>query len=268
MIRSGGFPGCVCRRMGLALRMVRRMEAWFERMGAEYAYMATDKSNEASLRLFTVRCGYSKFRTPSLLVHPVHAHRRRVPRRAAVFRLGARDAERLYDGRFAHVEFFPADIGAVLGNQLSIGTFLAVIDDDGRWRHGSGAGPSASWRPAGVVGAGEPLGLRGVFRLELRGASRLRRAAAARRARWTARRGGCASRPCRTSSARSPGGSCTASAATAPTPRWPPRRCSRRSSTWRAAGRPPWPSRWRPATRSAAASRTGAASRAPRTCGA
>ncbi|KAB8090711.1 hypothetical protein EE612_015997 [Oryza sativa] len=257
------------RRMGLALRMVRRMEAWFERMGAEYAYMATDKSNEASLRLFTVRCGYSKFRTPSLLVHPVHAHRRRVPRRAAVFRLGARDAERLYDGRFAHVEFFPADIGAVLGNQLSIGTFLAVIDDDGRWRHGEWRGaerflasPPASWALASLWDCG------GVFRLELRGASRLRAPRRPRRARWTARRGGCASRPCRTSSARSPGGSCTASAATAPTPRWPPRRCSRRSSTWRAAGRPPWPSRWRPATRSAAASRTGAASRAPRTCGA
>lgn len=170
MIRSGGFPGCVCRRMGLALRMVRRMEAWFERMGAEYAYMATDKSNEASLRLFTVRCGYSKFRTPSLLVHPVHAHRRRVPRRAAVFRLGARDAERLYDGRFAHVEFFPADIGAVLGNQLSIGTFLAVIDDDGRWRHGEWRGaerflasPPASWALASLWDCG------GVFRLELRG---------------------------------------------------------------------------------------------------
>uniref|UniRef100_A0A0E0CWX9 N-acetyltransferase domain-containing protein n=1 Tax=Oryza meridionalis TaxID=40149 RepID=A0A0E0CWX9_9ORYZ len=179
------------RRMGLALRMVRRMEAWFERMGAEYAYMATDKSNEASLRLFTVRCGYSKFRTPSLLVHPVHAHRLRVPRRAAVLRLGARDAERLYDGRFAHVEFFPADIGAVLGNQLSIGTFLAVIDDDGRWRHGEWRGaerflasPPASWALASLWDCG------GVFRLELRGASRLRRAAAAatraldRAARW------------------------------------------------------------------------------------
>uniref|UniRef100_A0A0D9Z3N3 N-acetyltransferase domain-containing protein n=1 Tax=Oryza glumipatula TaxID=40148 RepID=A0A0D9Z3N3_9ORYZ len=141
------------RRMGLALRMVRRMEAWFERMGAEYAYMATDKSNEASLRLFTVRCGYSKFRTPSLLVHPVHAHRRRVPRRAAVFRLGASDAERLYDGRFAHVEFFPADIGAVLGNQLSIGTFLAVIDDDGRWRHGE-------WRGAERFLASPPAWMR------------------------------------------------------------------------------------------------------------
>lgn len=115
------------RRMGIARQLVHRLEQWFELMGAEYAYMATDRSNEASLRLFTGRCGYSKFRTPSLLVHPVHSHRLRAPRRATVVRLGARDAERLYLSRLAHVEFFPADIGAVLGNALSRGTFLATV---------------------------------------------------------------------------------------------------------------------------------------------
>uniref|UniRef100_A0A0D9VQZ0 N-acetyltransferase domain-containing protein n=1 Tax=Leersia perrieri TaxID=77586 RepID=A0A0D9VQZ0_9ORYZ len=178
------------RRMGLALRLVRRLERWFELMGAEYAYMATEGSNEASLRLFTARCGYSKFRTPSLLVHPVHAHRLRVPRRAAssVLRLDPRDAERLYETHFAHVEFFPSDIGAVLANQLSVGTFLAVVTDGdhGEWRGAEHflASPPASWAIASVWDCG------GVFRLELRGASRLRRAAAAatraldRAARW------------------------------------------------------------------------------------
>jgi hypothetical protein len=88
--------------MGIALQLVRQLEQWFELMTAEYAYMATDKSNEASLRLFTGRCGYGR----SLLVHPVHSHRLKVPRRATVARLGARDAERLYRSQFAH-EFFP-----------------------------------------------------------------------------------------------------------------------------------------------------------------
>ena len=49
----------------LALQLVRQLEQWFELMAAEYAYIATDKSNEASLRLFTGRCGYTKFRTLS-----------------------------------------------------------------------------------------------------------------------------------------------------------------------------------------------------------
>ncbi|KAL6648613.1 hypothetical protein ACP70R_012837 [Stipagrostis hirtigluma subsp. patula] len=164
------------RRMGIAMQLVRRLEQWFESMGAEYAYMATDKSNEASLRLFTGRCGYSKFRTPSLLVHPVHSHRLRPPRRATVVRLAARDAERLYRRRFAHVEFFPADIGDVLANPLSRGTFLAVVGDGGyEWRGVESflASPPASWAVASAWDCG------GVFRLEVRGASRLRRGAAA-----------------------------------------------------------------------------------------
>ncbi|KAF8732784.1 hypothetical protein HU200_015122 [Digitaria exilis] len=72
------------RRMGIALMLVQQLERWFEHNGAEYAYIATDKSNKPSLRLFTVRCGYSEFRTPYLLVNPVHSHRLRPPRRATV----------------------------------------------------------------------------------------------------------------------------------------------------------------------------------------
>ncbi|WVZ55911.1 hypothetical protein U9M48_006512 [Paspalum notatum var. saurae] len=163
------------RRRGIALLLVKHLEQWFQIMGAEYSYMATDRSNEASLRLFTGRCGYSKFRTPSLLVHPVHSHRLRAPRRATVVRLGARDAERLYRARFAHVEFFPADIGAVLDNALSHGTFLAVVGEEFEWRGVDTflASPPASWAVASAWDCG------GVFRLEVRGASRLRRGAAA-----------------------------------------------------------------------------------------
>ncbi|KAK3150801.1 hypothetical protein QOZ80_3AG0237960 [Eleusine coracana subsp. coracana] len=175
------------RRMGVALGLVRELEKWFESKGAEYAYMATDKSNEASLRLFTGRCGYSKFRTPSLLVHPVHSHRLRTPRRAAVVHLDARDAELLYRSRFFEdVEFFPRDVGAVLRNPLSRGTFLAIADESYEWRGVEDflRAPPASWAVASAWDCG------GVFRLELRGASRLRRAAAAatravdRAARW------------------------------------------------------------------------------------
>ncbi|RLM93851.1 hypothetical protein C2845_PM08G27480 [Panicum miliaceum] len=100
------------------------------------------------------RYGYSKLRTPSLLVH---SHRLRPPRRATVVRLGARDAERLYRSRFVHVEFFPADIGAVLG------TFLAVVDRGGyEWRGIDHflSSPPASWAVASAWDYGS------VFRLE------------------------------------------------------------------------------------------------------
>jgi hypothetical protein len=172
--------------MGIALRLVEQLEEWLETMGAEYAYMATDKCNAASLQLFTGRCGYSKFRTPSVLVHPVHSHRLRAS--VVVTLLGARDAERLYRARFANaVEFFPEDIGAVLAHPLSRGTFLATVGEEGyEWRGAEEflASPPESWAVASAWDCG------GVFRLEVRGAPRLLRGAAAatraldRAARW------------------------------------------------------------------------------------
>ncbi|XP_020104124.1 probable N-acetyltransferase HLS1 isoform X2 [Ananas comosus] len=168
-------------RMGIGMKLVRKMEEWFGEEGAEYAYMATEKDNAASIELFTGRCGYTKFRTPSILVHPVFAHRLRIPRRVSIVRLHARDAEALYRKRFAATEFFPRDVDAILDNPLSLGTFVAVVEEEEglglgfRWRGAEEfvAAPPGSWAVASVWDCG------GVFRLEVRGASRLRRAAAA-----------------------------------------------------------------------------------------
>jgi GNAT superfamily N-acetyltransferase len=146
------------RRRGVGRRLVARMEEWFRGAGAEYAYVATDADNEACARLFTSRCGYSEFRRPAVLVHPVFRHHDLAPsRRARIVRLSPREAEALYRRRFAAVEFSPRDIDAVLANPLSLGTFLAA--------------PPASWAVASVWSCKD------AFRLELRGAPRLWRAA-------------------------------------------------------------------------------------------
>ncbi|XP_038983717.1 probable N-acetyltransferase HLS1 [Phoenix dactylifera] len=164
------------RRMGIGLRLVRRLEEWFKEQGAEYAYMATDKDNEASVRLFTGRCGYSKFRTPAILVHPVFAHRLPIPRLVRILRLPVADAESLYRLHFSTTELFPRDIDAVLSNHLSLGTFLAVPAGScggGEWKwpgtEGFLSAPPESWAVVSVWNCG------GVFRLEVRGASRVRR---------------------------------------------------------------------------------------------
>ncbi|KAM0951467.1 putative transcription regulator GNAT family [Dioscorea sansibarensis] len=166
------------RRLGIGLKLVKEMEEWFREKGAEYAYMATDKDNEASVKLFTGRCGYSKFRTPSILVHPVFAHRLSLPRRAAIRRLSVADAETIYRRRFATTEFFPRDIDAVLHNRLSIGTFIAIFSDPrsepDEWVDADEflKYPPESWAVLSVWNSKE------VFRMEVRGASRLRRALA------------------------------------------------------------------------------------------
>ncbi|KAG0490675.1 hypothetical protein HPP92_007538 [Vanilla planifolia] len=166
------------RRMGIGLKLVERMEDWFRSNGAEYAYMATEKDNEASLRLFTDRCGYTKFRTPKLLVQPVFAHS--LGPRAALISLRPTDAESLYRRRFSATEFFPRDIDAVLRNPLSLGTFLAVLSGSASAWTGSIdrflAEPPESWAVLSVWDC------KSLFRLEVRNAPLLWRGLS-----WTTR---------------------------------------------------------------------------------
>ncbi|XP_058069898.1 probable N-acetyltransferase HLS1 [Magnolia sinica] len=159
------------RRMGIGLKLVSRMEDWFREKGAEYSYMATEKDNEASLKLFIDRCGYSKFRSPSVLVQPVFAHRVRLPSRVTIFRLSPHDAEILYRRRFSTIEFFPRDIDSVLNNKLNLGTFLAVSGYTESWPGLDRflSDPPESWAVLSIWNSKE------VFRLEVRGASLVRR---------------------------------------------------------------------------------------------
>ncbi|KAF5181225.1 Acyl-CoA N-acyltransferases (NAT) superfamily protein, partial [Thalictrum thalictroides] len=114
------------RRMDIRLKLVTRVEQWFRENGAEYSYMATEKDNEASLTLFTRRCGYNIFRTPSILVQPVFAHQVKISKGVTIFQLTPSEAETLYRRQFSTVEFFPRDIDSILNNKLNLGTFVAV----------------------------------------------------------------------------------------------------------------------------------------------
>ncbi|XAR50467.1 Peptide alpha-N-acetyltransferase [Bertholletia excelsa] len=114
------------RRLGVATKLVHHLEEWCRKNGAVYAYMATDCANQPSINLFTVKCNYLKFRTPTLLVHPVYRHRRRMSSAVAVILLPQVLAEPLYRRVFATSEFFPKDIDQVLRNKLNLGTFMAM----------------------------------------------------------------------------------------------------------------------------------------------
>ncbi|XP_047311581.1 probable N-acetyltransferase HLS1 [Impatiens glandulifera] len=114
------------RRMRIGLKLVEKIEEWFRENGAEYSYIATEIDNHPSVKLFTEKCNYSKFRTPSILVQPVFAHSARISNRITIIKIGPSDAESLYRRRFSTTEFFPKDIDAVLNNKQSLGTFVAV----------------------------------------------------------------------------------------------------------------------------------------------
>ncbi|KAI4381248.1 hypothetical protein MLD38_007340 [Melastoma candidum] len=162
------------RRKGIASRLVEAMETWLVQNGAEYSYIATENDNSPSVSLFTLRFGYSKFRTPSILVNPVHAHDLRLPsRRFSLLPLSVSDASTLYLSRFSTTEFFPRDIHAVLSNPHSLGTFLALPKSRAASWDGVGpflADPPGSWAVLSLWNCKE------VFKLEVKGVSRVVRA--------------------------------------------------------------------------------------------
>ncbi|XP_054785344.1 probable N-acetyltransferase HLS1 isoform X2 [Prosopis cineraria] len=114
------------RRLGIGTKLVEHLEEWCKQKGAKYAYIATDCTNEASINLFTKKCGYSKFRTLTMLVQPVHAHYKPVSSSIAVVRLPPWLARSMYNKLLANSEFHPQDIGLILSNKLNLGTFMSI----------------------------------------------------------------------------------------------------------------------------------------------
>ncbi|KAF3435539.1 hypothetical protein FNV43_RR22628 [Rhamnella rubrinervis] len=166
------------RRKGIGLKLVSQMEDWFRRNGAEYSYMATELDNKPSLNLFTRKCHYTKFRTPSILVQPVFAHRVRThSNRVTIIRLANSEAHNLYRRRFSTTEFFPHDIDRVINNNLNLGTYLGVPAESYSAESWPGldeflSDPPESWAVLSVWNCKE------AFTLEIKGVSRARRLAA------------------------------------------------------------------------------------------
>ncbi|CAI9107018.1 OLC1v1006283C1 [Oldenlandia corymbosa var. corymbosa] len=122
------------RRKGIALSLVNQMEKWFKTHQVDYSYMATEKDNEACTNLFINKLGYTKFRTPSILVNPVNNNknlsRLRLSSKVGILKLNIQQAEFLYRKFVSSTEFFPHDINRILSNKLSLGTWLAYFRAD------------------------------------------------------------------------------------------------------------------------------------------
>ncbi|OVA16548.1 GNAT domain [Macleaya cordata] len=156
------------RRLGLGTKLVSKLEEWFKEKGAEYAYMATDCANQASINLFTLKCAYVKFRTPTILVHPVHAHYKPIGSGITVVRLSTQLAESIYRRVFSSSEFFPKDIDVILSNKLNLGTFMALPKNSLlKWDPQTGSNPPQTFAILSVWNTKE------VFKLQVKGVSAL-----------------------------------------------------------------------------------------------
>lgn len=121
-----------CRRLGIGLELVKKMEEWCKDRGAEYVYIATEKDNEASVGLFTKKLGYVMFRNPAILLQPVYVRSKKLSKKVQVVELSKEEACKLYSNPslFGRSEFLPKDIEAVVKSKLHRGTWLAFWKDD------------------------------------------------------------------------------------------------------------------------------------------
>ncbi|KAG2285923.1 hypothetical protein Bca52824_045527 [Brassica carinata] len=120
------------RRCGIGSILVRKLEEWFVSHNVDYAYMATEKDNEASLGLFVGTLGYTVFRNPAILVNPVNPGRDlKLPSGIGIRKLKMEEAASWYRTHVAPTtDFFPDDIDQILGNKLSMGTWVAYYNNN------------------------------------------------------------------------------------------------------------------------------------------
>ncbi|XP_065868137.1 probable N-acetyltransferase HLS1 isoform X2 [Euphorbia lathyris] len=155
-------------RLGIGTKLVEKIEEWCKQNGAEYSYMATDCTNQPSINLFTRKCCYTKFRTLSMLVQPIHAHYKSLHPDVAIVKLTPKVAESIYRRTFANAEFFPKDIHTILSSKLNLGTFLSMPKKSlPKWDPKTGNNLSTSYAIVSVWNTKE------VFKLQVKGASKL-----------------------------------------------------------------------------------------------
>ncbi|CAI9754151.1 unnamed protein product [Fraxinus pennsylvanica] len=159
------------RRLGIGTKLVQQLEEWCRQNGADYAYMATEGSNQPSLNLFTLKCNYVKFRNPTVLVQPVHLHYKPLGIGIAIIRVSPQLSESIYRRIFSHYEFFPKDIDCVLNNKLTLGTFMALTKKSLKnWNTKTGELP-ANFAMLSIWNTKE------VYKLQVKGVSGLKYAA-------------------------------------------------------------------------------------------
>ncbi|CAK7330511.1 unnamed protein product [Dovyalis caffra] len=148
------------RRKGIGSRLALELEKWFIANDVDYAYMATEKDNEASVNLFINRLGYAKFRTLAILVNPVDHRASRLSSKTEVAKLEVEEAECLYRKFMTSTEFFPDDLGNILRNKLSLGTWVAYPEGESWDDFGSDGKVPSSWAMLSVWNSGELFKLR------------------------------------------------------------------------------------------------------------
>lgn len=123
----------ICRREGVALKLVNSVEEWMLRNGAEHAFLATEKNNEASKNLFTNKCNYHHLSSLVIFVHPIsfppkhHISNNDIK----IEKLNIDQAISLYRRIMRAKELYPLDMEVILKEKLTLGTWVSYYKNEG-----------------------------------------------------------------------------------------------------------------------------------------
>ncbi|KAG2395395.1 N-acetyltransferase HLS1-like [Vigna angularis] len=119
------------RRKGVALRLIAAVEEWMVRNGAEYAFLATEKDNDASKNLFTVKCNYVNLSSLVVFVQPISSMTKHISRDIKIEKVDIDLAISLYRRTLKTKDLYPLDMDVILKEKLSIGTWVSYYKREG-----------------------------------------------------------------------------------------------------------------------------------------
>ncbi|TKY54236.1 N-acetyltransferase HLS [Spatholobus suberectus] len=119
------------RRKGVGLKLVTSVEEWMLRNGAEYAFLATEKKNDASRNLFTNKCKYVSLSSLVIFVHPISFPAKHVSKDIKIEKVNIDQAISLYRRTLRAKELYPLDMDSILKEKLSLGTWVSYYKDEG-----------------------------------------------------------------------------------------------------------------------------------------
>lgn len=120
------------RRKGVGLKLVTTIEEWMLRNGAEYAYLATEKNNNASKNLFTNKCNYVSLTSLFIFVHPTSFLPKHISNKDInIDKVNIDQAISLYSRILKTKELYPLDMDVILKEKLSLGTWVSYYKDEG-----------------------------------------------------------------------------------------------------------------------------------------
>ncbi|PIA61054.1 hypothetical protein AQUCO_00300520v1 [Aquilegia coerulea] len=118
------------RRKGIGLKLVKSIEGWAIRNGAQYICIATEESNFISTNLFVHKCNFVKLSSLVILVQPIKYHAQDPSLNVRIEKLSVEQAISLYKGRLGSKAFFPNDMEAILNEKLSLGSWVSFLKED------------------------------------------------------------------------------------------------------------------------------------------